>query len=309
MKWRCNVNKQKLITNIKQDFMVKRYKAQEECEEFISNLRNNPEFDELYTQYNSKRMDYMKSKLVKENLKLKHEVEDLKVEIDRFLNKHNIDKSRLSPRYECRICNDTGVAGGRICKCLERAMSAKISKMSSSQSTFKSFDAGDKSIMDEVDIKTADWLKAWCTRYPNVTKTNVNIIGGAGSGKTYLLECVANELINKGVAVTFKTAFELNEIARLYHVGKSYEFADCMQADVLLIDDLGTEPILNNVTVQYLYNLINVRQINNRPTFISTNLSLDNILDRYDERIFSRLGNKNLSINIQLTSSDKRIKK
>jgi len=76
---------------------------------------------------------------------------------------------------------------------------------------------------------------------------------------------------------------------------------------VLLIDDLGTEPILKNVTKEYLYNLINIRQINNRATMISTNLSLDNILNRYDERIFSRLANKSLSTTIQLLSRDKRI--
>ena len=76
----------------------------------------------------------------------------------------------------------------------------------------------------------------------------------------------------------------------------------------MLIDDLGTEPVLKNVTKEYLYNLINTRQINKRATLITTNLSLDNILDRYDERIFSRLGNKNLSTIIQLLSSDKRLK-
>jgi len=303
------MNKQKLLANIKQDFMVKRYRAQEECDDYINSLRENPAFDELYTRYNAKRIEYMKSKLVEENLSLKHEVEDLKIEIDRFLTKNNIDRTRLTPKYECTICNDTGVAGGRICKCLQSALSAKVSKMSSSQTDFKSFASCDRTIMDNMDTKATDWLKAWCLRYPNITKTNINIIGGAGSGKTHLLECVANELINKGVIVAYKTAFELNESARLYHIGKSFEFTDCMNADVLLIDDLGTEPILKNVTIQYLYNLINVRQINNRPTFISTNLSLDNILDRYDERIFSRLGNKNLSINIQLTSSDKRMKK
>ena len=123
-----------------------------------------------------------------------------------------------------------------------------------------------------------------------------------------MLECVANELINKNAVVCYKTAFELNELARLYHMGKSFDFADCMNADVLLIDDLGTEPVLKNVTKEYLYNIINVRQANAKPTFISSNLSLDDILSRYDERIFSRLGNKNLSINILLTSADKRLK-
>ena len=302
------MNNQKLISDIKQNFMLKRYKAQEECEEFILSLRKEPEFDELYSQYLHKNVEYLKSKLEKENLNLKHDVEDLKIKIDSYIKRNNIDRTKLTPKYDCNICNDTGVAGGRICKCLQKELNLKKSMIASSQTCFKCFENSDLNLMNENDVKAQDWLKNWCLRYPNITKTNINIIGGAGTGKTFLLECVANQLINKNVVVCYKTAFELNELARLYHIGKSFDFADCMNADVLLIDDLGTEPILKNVTKEYLYNLINVRQIKNKPTFISSNLSFENILDRYDERIFSRLGNKNLAINIMLNSTDKRIK-
>lgn len=301
------MNKQKLIADLKQNFMLKRLKAQEDCDEFIEKLRENKEFNDLYTKYLQKQLEYAKTKLEQENLDLKHDVEDLKIEIDRFLTVKNIDKSKMQPHYDCKICNDTGVAGGRICSCLQKEINLKISTLSSSQSEFKSFNACNRNLMDDLDVKSSEWLKAWCARYPNITKTNINIIGGAGSGKTFLLECVANELINKGVVVCYKTAFELNELARLYHIGKSYDFSDCLNAEVLLIDDLGTEPVLKNVTKEYLYNIINTRQVKGLPTMITTNLSLDNILDRYDDRIFSRLGNKNLSINIQLTSKDKRI--
>lgn len=302
------MNKQKLIANLKQNFMLKRFRAQEECEEFITSLRKDPVFDNLYAQYSEKQMQYIKSKFDQENLTLKHDVEDLKIEIDRYLKINNIDKNKLNPQYDCAICNDTGVAGGRICKCLQKEINLKRSLLSSSQTEFKSFDKSNSDILDENDQKAYAWIKTWCEKYPNVTKTNINIIGGPGTGKTFLLECVANELMEKNCVVCFKTAFELNELARLYHIGKEFDFSDCINADVLLIDDLGTEPVLKNVTKEYLYNLINLRQANNRPTFISTNLSLDNILSRYDERIFSRLGNKNVSINIMLTSNDKRIK-
>jgi len=302
------MNKQKLINDIKQNFMLKRLKAQENCEEYIESLRKEKEFDELYSNYLHKQVEYTKSKLNEENLSLKHDVDDLKIKIDSYLKKNNIDRSKLYPKYDCAICNDTGVAGGRICKCLQKELNLKQSLLTSSQTSFKSFENSNTSYLNENDIKAHDWLKNWCLRYPNITKTNINIIGGAGTGKTFLLECVANELINKNAVVCFKTAFELNELARLYHIGKSFEFSDCMQADVLLIDDLGTEPVLKNVTKEYLYNLINVRQVKGKPTFITSNLSLENILDRYDERIFSRLGNKNLSINIVLNSQDKRLK-
>ena len=212
------------------------------------------------------------------------------------------------PQYDCPICNDTGVVGGRICNCLQQALNKKLSMQVSSQNQFKSFENCDLNIMSTDDKKTCQILKAWCDKFPNVSKINICLIGGAGSGKTFMLECVATEMLKHNQVVCFKTAFELNELARLYHIGKSYDFADCLNADILLIDDLGTEPILKNVTKEYLYNIINTRQVNNLPTFISTNLSQEQLLDRYDERIYSRLANKNLSLNIQLTSTDKRIK-
>ena len=302
------MNKQKLILDIKQNFMLKRIKAQEECEEFIAKLRQNKEFDAKYSELLHKQVECLRAEVKEEELALKHDVEDLKIKIDNYLKLNNIDKSKLTPKYDCIICNDTGVAGGRICKCLQNELNYKRSMLASSQTEFKSFNSSNTALMNETDVKAHEWIKNWCLRYPNITKTNINIIGGAGTGKTFLLECIANELINKGAVVSYKTAFELNELARQYHIGKSFDFAECMSVDVLLIDDLGTEPILKNVTKEYLYNLINVRQTKNKSTIISTNLSLDNILQRYDERIFSRLSNKNLAINIVLNSTDKRLK-
>lgn len=301
------MNKQKLLTSLKQNFMLKRYRAQEKCDEFIAKLCENKEFDELYSKYNQLQLQSLKTELEIKKQELALQMQDLKNKIEGFLQANNIDKKNLEPQYDCKVCNDTGINNGKICDCLLSELNKKISTITSSQSEFKNFNMQNRNLMDENDIKASDWLKMWCSRFPNTTKLNINIIGGAGSGKTFLLECVANEMLNKNMAICYKTAFELNELARLYHIGKSFSFADCLNADILFIDDLGTEPILKNVTKEYLYNLINVRQINNKPTFITTNLSLDDILARYDDRIFSRLGNKNLSTNIQLTSKDKRM--
>ncbi len=302
------MDKQRLIYNIKQNFMLKRVRAQEECEDFISDLRKDSEFDKLYTEFTRVKFDYLKSKYEEENIALLHDMQDLQEKINKYLDQNGYDKKNLTPQYECKICNDTGVAGGRICSCLMRELNKILSVKSSCKSNFKGFDEADLSIMDETDKKALEILKKWCANYPNITKINLMIMGKSGSGKTFLMECMANELIKAGNVVSFKTAFEINELARLYHIGKSFEFSDCLKADILFIDDLGTEPILKNVTKEYLYNLINVRQNNNLPTIISTNLSAEDILARYDERIFSRLANKNLSINIELTSKDKRIK-
>lgn len=302
------MNKRKLIANLKQEFMLKRINAQEKAENFIQELCEKEEFNNLYSAYNYKKVEYIKSKYHEENLTLKYEVEDLKEKIKNYLATNNIDARKMSPQYSCKICNDTGVVAGKTCGCLLGELNRKISSLCSSINNFHSFEDCKPEIMNEQDIQSAKLLKTWCEKYPNTSKINVLILGGAGSGKTFMLECVANEMLKQQKVVCFKTAFELNELARLYHIGKSFDFSDCLTADILMIDDLGTEPILKNVTKEYLYNIINTRQMNNLPTFISTNLSPDNLLERYDERIYSRLANKNLSINIQLTSGDKRLK-
>ena len=308
MKWRCKMDKQKLISTIKQEFMLKRCRAQEQAEMFLEELKKDEYFNDTYTKMMEVHFKKLKCEIELEKNKLANEFVLLRNKVEKYLTEHNIDKSKLTPKYDCLKCNDTGVYKGKICDCLLNEMNRKLTFKACSQTEFKDFSKCDLSIMNEGDKKTYNFLKTWCEKYPDVTKLNINIMGGAGVGKTFLLECVATEMIKKNQVVCYKTAFELNELARLYHIGKSYEFADCLNADILLIDDLGTEPILKNVTKEYLYNLINVRQINKRPTFITTNLGFDNIISRYDERIFSRLGNKNISINIELNSVDKRIK-
>ena len=64
--------------------------------------------------------------------------------------------------------------------------------------------------------------------------------------------------------------------------------------DLLIIDDLGTE-CLNNVTVSQFFSLLNERHLNQKSTIISTNLFLEDIQNRYSERIFSRIMNHYIS--------------
>ena len=59
--------------------------------------------------------------------------------------------------------------------------------------------------------------------------------------------------------------------------------------ELLLIDDLGTEPMLENITVEYLFTLLNERRSGRLPTLIATNLTPRELQARYTERIFSRM--------------------
>lgn len=297
------MNRDVILNKVKESFMLKRVRAEEKSEEFLAGLREDPTFNDMYTELTTKQIEKFRN----DSLELENEIKELNAKIRKYLAIKNIDINDLNPKYECEYCNDTGIYNGKMCNCLLTALNKEILSRSSNKKVFKKFSDANLNIMDENDIKAMKILKTWTDKFPDTNKININLIGGAGMGKTFLMECVASALLNKNVSVVFVSAFELNESARRYHINKSFEFSNYVDAEVLLIDDLGTEPILKNVTKEYLYNLINSRQSNNRPTIISTNLSLDNILDRYDERIFSRLCNKQYSINIQLTSKDKRV--
>ena len=64
--------------------------------------------------------------------------------------------------------------------------------------------------------------------------------------------------------------------------------AEIEKADLLIIDDLGTELAGNFVTAA-LYSLLNDRILSGKPTIISTNLPVEAIQDIYSERISSRI--------------------
>ena len=71
-----------------------------------------------------------------------------------------------------------------------------------------------------------------------------------------------------------------------YHLTDRY-----FDADLLIIDDLGTE-MSTQFTLSAFYDLINTRLNEGKCTIINTNLNVDALRTRYDDRITSRiLGN------------------
>ena len=90
---------------------------------------------------------------------------------------------------------------------------------------------------------------------------------------------------------------------------KQAQLVPLLESDFLFIDDLGTEPIINNVTLNYLFLVLAERDRFEKPVIITTNLSPENILDRYGERIYSRLSSKLTSANFYIEGKDLRLQK
>ena len=136
------------------------------------------------------------------------------------------------------------------------------------------------------------------------------LMGNSGLGKSFLLNCVARRLIERGFSPVKLTAYRLFEAMRGAGFGdeqKAREFDRLMGAEILLIDDLGTEPMVRNITVEYLFSLINERTGGGMHTVIATNLSFEDLKNRYTERISSRLLDKNGFEVVGLAGEDLRL--
>jgi DNA replication protein DnaC len=109
--------------------------------------------------------------------------------------------------------------------------------------------------------------------------------------------CIAAELLKKGKTVIYQTAPVLLESVINYKLNKSKNlqedfYQSILDADLLIIDDLGTES-LNSMKLSELFTILNTRilNFNNKitKTIISSNLGINDIFNSYEERIGSRI--------------------
>lgn len=302
------MDRNKIIQEIKQEMSKKRHEAELKVDNYIDYLCQNNEFSILYTMYNQSKINLAKSKYFKQDEdKAKKDYLERQKALSSYIKEHNIDVNNMTPQYDCKLCEDTGIHDGKMCDCLRRKINERLSENSSTKYKYAKFEDSKNELLDNNLTKIYDTAKKWCNTFPKSNILNLNFLGEPGTGKTFLLECMASEIMKKGYNVVFITAFALNEECKKYHFSQPNSLDNIMTCDMLIIDDLGCEPILKNITIEYLFNIINLRQKQQKPTLISTNLSLEDILNRYDERIFSRISNKSISLTVQFTGKDKRL--
>ncbi len=233
-----------------------------------------------------------------------------------LLKSMGIEKSELRPKYTCPHCKDVGYLPGRVmCDCLKKEISLEYARSSGINLDDMARFGSDYSIFDnpkKVGL-IYDKMRKFIEEMDETSIDNVLLFGDTGVGKTYLLECMATLAIDSFKQVKFVTAFNFNQDMLKYHCAsfeeKSIIMDDYLNADILFIDDLGTENKINNVTCEYLYSVLNDRMTKHKKTVISTNLDFAQIQDVYGERIFSRLMHKKQSVKINFEGCDLRLKK
>ena len=130
---------------------------------------------------------------------------------------------------------------------------------------------------DKARFKTIEWLNNFLTDFPKVSK-GLYLTGNFGCGKTYLVVAMFNELAKKGVrsAIVFwpeylrdlKTSFDTDYADRIEYI---------KLAPLLLIDDLGAEVTTSWARDEILCSILQYRMDEKLPTFITSNLSIDNL--------------------------------
>lgn len=297
------MNKQQLLQIALRNVLARRNNAIDRCDKLLEKLRTLPEWVDCETHLKQAQVDYvMNGKLDCD----KQRIEKYRTIQKQLLAKYKVDESRLVPQFSCAKCADTGYVDNVMCDCLKKELRALLVKDSNVKLTNCTF--GCSTEKDKHNKAVYKKAQSICQKGQH---TSLLLAGATGTGKTYLLSACANECLANDKSVLFVTAYSLNETFLECHLAhletKQLVMENLLDVDALFIDDLGTENIYRNVTAEYLFVVINERIARGKQTFISTNLTLADIRNRYDERIFSRLVDKNVTFVAQLVGDDKRI--
>ena len=240
------------------------------------------------------------------------ELDKLNRDIKTQLDKMGIAPSSFEIKYQCAACRDTGYRENGLCSCITSKLSDLIIKSSGMPENPFSFENSDFSSLPSAEREFMEKLysrfQKYCESFPNIKYPNALLAGFSGTGKTVLTFCITKKLAERKFDVKYTTAFALNNAFLKYHTdfAKTENLDGYLNPDFLVIDDLGTEPVLKNVTLEYLYLILNERLTSNKATVITTNLDLNGIINRYGERIYSRITNKSNTFVCRFTGADLR---
>lgn len=229
--------------------------------------------------------------------------EALQSEKKQLIKKHKLPDNIYEIWWDCPKCQDTGfIEIGKKCSCLlseEFQVRWQESGLSpeQKQQTFTTF--------------TLDWYKdkeryrdileqclLFCEKVHKGEKAeSLLFCGPVGTGKTHLCSAIANYLLQSGLAVIYLKSGKLFDLIREYKFGPEANEQGTIRkldflyrADLLIIDDLGTESLTDFTKEQLLF-IIDERIQYKLPWVISTNLSPHEMTNYYEDRILDRILN------------------
>lgn len=240
--------------------------------------------------------------------RLRDENLSLQAEKRKLLKELGLPEDVLEEKTICPLCGDTGYHNGQVCRCLKkyyakeqtRELSRMLDLGSQSFDTFSLDWYSDevregqrrsaRSHMEERVYNSCAEFAHGFGRRPQ----NLLMFGAPGLGKTHLSAAIAREVSAGGFSVVYDTAahiferFESQKFGREDGEEVSSDVSRVLNADLLILDDLGTE--MTTAFVQSaLYQIINTRLMEKKSTIINTNLTPEKLSQRYTPQIASRI--------------------
>jgi len=210
----------------------------------------------------------------------------------------------LDPVYTCSDCCDTGFITEenglkQKCHCFRNREISLLYDQSNIQQILsaENFSTLSYSYYQGEDLERFQKATNICKHFVQNFEQdyhNLFFYGTVGTGKSFLSGCIANELLQKGYSVIYFSASGLFDTLARYTFDNGlkeslYDFYDDLyNCDLVIIDDLGTEMTNSFVSSQF-FACLNERQLRRNATIISTNLSLEELRNRYSDRVFSRI--------------------
>lgn len=199
---------------------------------------------------------------------------------------------------DCPLCGDTGYVYAQnrkqLCDCVLEQVYLRMYGAEDISALPGSFERFDERIFSgeaqRARMRAARrFMQDYASRFPAVPKRMLVLMGSAGLGKSFLLACLAREAAKKTRRVVYISAFALFRTFHRHRLGELALLDPLFEADLLLVDDLGTEPMTANVTREYLFQLVDSRLLRGLPTAFATNLTEYQLKERYTELVYSRL--------------------
>lgn len=327
-----SMSRSEIITTLQGEYALKRERNQRQLEERERRVRErSPEIGRLLDENRALLMDSSRAAL-KNPAKAREIMERARARAQQnrsrmgdLLEAAGFPRDALELQYDCPECRDTGYVGQpvkRFCKCFERRMmSLAYENANMAGLEQQCFENSNLTIFPDEPTELGinqrrmmayafQYGEEYAQNFPDNSKRNLLLYGPSGLGKTYLLNCIARRVLDRGFSVLKVTAYRMLEGMRKAHMGEDDqgELRMMMECELLLIDDLGTEPLLRNVSLEYLFTLFNERMVNRRHTVVATNLTPNDILTRYNERIYSRMVDQESTRIFQFAGQDVRMR-
>ncbi|MGI6122742.1 MAG: ATP-binding protein [Acetivibrionales bacterium] len=243
----------------------------------------------------------------------------LNAEKEAILSKHNIPVNYLEPRFSCTICEDKGYIskdGASVpCSCYQKLYLEQLYKVSNLvddegtgfeffDESFYSVTPDKKKYFTEISpraqiLAVKEQCLEFIDNFADNASHNLYFYGPTGTGKTFMAKSIGIEILKAGFTVLYLSATTLFPIIQQYRlnidrdgVSSEQAYKNLITVNLLILDDLGTEPGSDSKYAELL-SLLELRKAQGKNniarTIISSNLDFKRLFQEYNERIASRI--------------------